>query len=310
MSSTIDDLKKQLETKSPENPLIDIEPIDRYKQKQLQKQSDPNVKEFTTNDGKGDTKSDEPKNPENTGPSIGNKKQGDQTQIGDYKLDTDKPPESINPDEPNFPDDPNVKPFSYTGDQDGDETGGDGDGSFNELFDTENMDKTIDWLCGMFKIYYPKTLYDLGKININKAKREVTRGNLDNQFIDVFSNMNENVKNAVQLDEDTFKIWKKQTKEFAKDQSWGGISPTGRWLITTGIMAVPPAIEMFKARKENREYFRMALDESRKIRHNNAHKSSGNKQDEQEPQPTPPNMVKEEESYKKHGYHEPMDDPA
>jgi hypothetical protein len=114
----------------------------------------------------------------------------------------------------------------------------------------------------MIQIYVPRAAYGYASIDMDSIIVYVERGMLRNNWIDTFKNINANTKEALQIPDETMKMWKAAFQHWLEYKSIQAANPTTELIIASGAILTEIGIKVYQCKKQNEGYVRQALEDA------------------------------------------------
>jgi hypothetical protein len=113
--------------------------------------------------------------------------------------------------------------------------------------------------CKVIQVYLPRIEYNIVRIDVAGAEREVANNNLHPYFIPEFTKMNEFAWNKLAIDDEEISPLKDALRDFIMDQKPSFMNSTNMLLFTAGTFAVSQYLKVAEIKKSNNEVMENAI---------------------------------------------------
>jgi hypothetical protein len=114
----------------------------------------------------------------------------------------------------------------------------------------------------MVQIYLPRATYGYVKIDMESVRANVEMGNLTINWIDAFEEMNKQAEQALQIPDETMKMWKSAFQHYLEYKNIKAANPETEFWIATGVLLTDQGIRTYGLKKQLEQIMQQALEAS------------------------------------------------
>jgi hypothetical protein len=114
----------------------------------------------------------------------------------------------------------------------------------------------------LVQIYLPRATYGYVKIDIENVRMHVEKGNLTENWIPAFTEMNKSAEEALKIPDEVIKMWKSALQHYLEYKQVKFANPETEFWAATAVLLTDQGVRTYGLKKQLEQYMREALQQS------------------------------------------------